>query len=125
MNTFNGTDLAGRKIMVREDREDRDVKQYNRENGIETPPVPRCVGHLLEAGSCPPARLEGAVGAHALLSGRQLLSWGQRECCGQLPIQRACCISKSRTETPGYAQEVCCLLWDTMVSQSDGACWVF
>ena len=44
MNTFNGTDLAGRKIMVREDREDRDVKQYNRENGIETPPVPRCVG---------------------------------------------------------------------------------
>ena len=30
MNTFNGTDLAGRKIMVREDREDRDVKQYNR-----------------------------------------------------------------------------------------------
>ena len=49
VNTFNGTDLAGRKIMVREDREDRDVKQYNRENGIETPPVPRCVGHLLEA----------------------------------------------------------------------------
>ena len=43
VNTFNGTDLAGRKIMVREDREDRDVKQYNRENGIETPPVPRCV----------------------------------------------------------------------------------
>eukprot|EP00891_Asterochloris_glomerata_P003571 jgi/Astpho2/3571/Aster-06479 len=40
VNTFNGTDLAGRKIMVREDREDRDVKQYNRENGIETPPVP-------------------------------------------------------------------------------------
>ena len=61
VNTFNGTDLAGRKIMVREDREDRDVKQYNRENGIETPPVPRCVGQLLEAGSCPPARLEGAV----------------------------------------------------------------
>ena len=30
VNTFNGTDLAGRKIMVREDREDRDVKQYNR-----------------------------------------------------------------------------------------------
>ena len=55
VNTFNGTDLAGRKIMVREDREDRDVKQYNRENGIETPPVPRCVAHWLEAGSCPPA----------------------------------------------------------------------
>ena len=30
VNTFNGSDLAGRKIMVREDREDRDVKQYNR-----------------------------------------------------------------------------------------------
>lgn len=41
VNTFNGTDLAGRKIMVREDREDRDVKQYNRDNGIEDqgPPV--------------------------------------------------------------------------------------
>ncbi|KAL3157351.1 hypothetical protein ABBQ32_011834 [Trebouxia sp. C0010 RCD-2024] len=37
VNTFNGTDLAGRKIMVREDREDRDVKQYNRDNGIDVP----------------------------------------------------------------------------------------
>ena len=31
---FNGTDLAGRKILVREDREDRDVKQYNKDNNI-------------------------------------------------------------------------------------------
>ena len=30
MNTFNGEEIAGRKILVREDREDRDVKQYNR-----------------------------------------------------------------------------------------------
>lgn len=35
VTNFNGTELAGRKILVREDREDRDVKQYNRENGIE------------------------------------------------------------------------------------------
>lgn len=34
VNTFNGTDLAGRKIMVREDREDRDVKQYNRQAAL-------------------------------------------------------------------------------------------
>ena len=37
VQTFNGTELAGRKILVREDREDRDVKQYNKDNGIETP----------------------------------------------------------------------------------------
>lgn len=30
VNTFNGEEIAGRKILVREDREDRDVKQYNR-----------------------------------------------------------------------------------------------
>lgn len=35
--SLNGTELAWRKILVREDREDRDVKQYNKENGIETP----------------------------------------------------------------------------------------
>ena len=37
VQTFNGTELAGRKILVREDREDRDVKQYNKDNNIETP----------------------------------------------------------------------------------------
>ena len=37
VQTFNGTELAGRKILVREDREDRDVKQYNKDNGIEPP----------------------------------------------------------------------------------------
>ena len=37
MNAFNGEEMAGRKILVREDREDRDVKQYNKENGIERP----------------------------------------------------------------------------------------
>ncbi|EFN53373.1 hypothetical protein CHLNCDRAFT_32263 [Chlorella variabilis] len=35
INTLNGVELGGRTILVREDREDRDVKQ---ENGI-TPPV--------------------------------------------------------------------------------------
>lgn len=37
VNAFNGEEMAGRKIVVREDREDRDVKQYNKENGIERP----------------------------------------------------------------------------------------
>ncbi len=37
VNAFNGEEIAGRKILVREDREDRDVKQYNKENGIERP----------------------------------------------------------------------------------------
>ncbi|KAK9822639.1 hypothetical protein WJX81_002257 [Elliptochloris bilobata] len=37
VNKYNGQELAGRKMLVREDREDRDVKQYNRENGIERP----------------------------------------------------------------------------------------
>ena len=41
MNTFNGEEVAGRKILVREDREDRDVKQYNKENGIERPDTAR------------------------------------------------------------------------------------
>jgi hypothetical protein len=29
VQTLNGSDLGGRKVMVREDREDRDVKGYN------------------------------------------------------------------------------------------------
>ena len=37
VNAFNGEEIAGRKILVREDREDRDVKQFNKENGIERP----------------------------------------------------------------------------------------
>lgn len=37
VNTFNGEEIAGRKILVREDREDRDVKQYNKDHGIERP----------------------------------------------------------------------------------------
>ncbi|KAL6774212.1 GBP1 [Auxenochlorella protothecoides x Auxenochlorella symbiontica] len=40
ISTLNGTDLGGRTILVREDREDRDVKQYNAENGIEAPAAP-------------------------------------------------------------------------------------
>lgn len=35
VESLNGTDLGGRAILVREDREDKDVKNYNRENGIE------------------------------------------------------------------------------------------
>ena len=35
VETLNGTELGGRKMLVREDREDRDVKQYNRDNGLE------------------------------------------------------------------------------------------
>jgi hypothetical protein len=31
---MNGVELGGRVMLVREDREDRDVKQYNEENGI-------------------------------------------------------------------------------------------
>ncbi len=30
VETLNGVDLGGRKILVREDREDKDVKNYNR-----------------------------------------------------------------------------------------------
>lgn len=37
VNTLNGIELHGRKMMVREDREDRDVKQYNQENGLRSP----------------------------------------------------------------------------------------
>lgn len=44
VESFNGTELAGRKILVREDREDRDVKNYNRENGIEREAPPRSAG---------------------------------------------------------------------------------
>jgi RNA recognition motif-containing protein len=41
VNTLNGTDLGGRRIAVREDREDRDVKQFvegeGGENGSRPP----------------------------------------------------------------------------------------
>lgn len=56
INTLNGTDLGGRNILVREDREDRDVKQYNEENGITPPARP-------PAAARPPA--EGAEGEQA------------------------------------------------------------
>lgn len=36
VNTLNGTDLGGRNMLVREDREDRDVKAFNRENGARS-----------------------------------------------------------------------------------------
>jgi RNA recognition motif-containing protein len=39
INAMNGTDLGGRTILVREDREDRDVKLYNEENGIKPQPA--------------------------------------------------------------------------------------
>ena len=42
VETLNGTDLGGRKILVREDREDKDVKNYN-----------RCACLLLEVLACP------------------------------------------------------------------------
>lgn len=35
INELNGIELGGRTIIVREDREDRDVKVFNQENGIE------------------------------------------------------------------------------------------
>jgi hypothetical protein len=70
VNTFNGTELAGRKILVREDREDRDVKQFNRENGIEgTPPPPRPqrtrAGGAKRPGGRPPREQDGAEPAAA------------------------------------------------------------
>jgi len=40
VNELNGMEVAGRKILVREDREDRDVKQYNKDNGIAPPARP-------------------------------------------------------------------------------------
>lgn len=40
VETLNGTDLGGRKILVREDREDKDVKNYNR-CAREPPETPR------------------------------------------------------------------------------------
>ena len=40
INTNNGVDLGGRRILVREDREDRDVKQQTGEEGIPRPPRP-------------------------------------------------------------------------------------
>ncbi len=43
VETLNGTDLGGRKILVREDREDKDVKNYNR----CAYPSPRPHAHLL------------------------------------------------------------------------------
>jgi len=40
VNTLNGVDLGGRRISVREDREDRDVKQYAAEDGAAAAPRP-------------------------------------------------------------------------------------
>jgi hypothetical protein len=34
VNKLNGAELNGRDMLVREDREDRDVKAYNRDNGV-------------------------------------------------------------------------------------------
>ena len=61
VNAFNGEEMAGRKILVREDREDRDVKQYNKENGIERPNTrrPKRGGRGGGGGGAPRASREG------------------------------------------------------------------
>ncbi len=38
INTLNGCEMDGRNIMVREDREDRDVKTYQEGGGFAPPP---------------------------------------------------------------------------------------
>ena len=62
MNAFNGEEMAGRKILVREDREDRDVKQYNKENGIERPNMrrPKRGGRGGGGGGAPRAGRDGS-----------------------------------------------------------------
>ena len=45
VETLNGTDLGGRKILVREDREDKDVKNYNRCACLSPPTARSCAVH--------------------------------------------------------------------------------
>ncbi|KAF6255147.1 G-strand telomere binding protein 1 [Scenedesmus sp. NREL 46B-D3] len=61
VNTLNGTDLGGRRIAVREDREDRDVKQFvEGEEGAAAAPRARSTrGRGRGRGRGPRAPIEG------------------------------------------------------------------
>jgi hypothetical protein len=61
VNTLNGTELGGRRIAVREDREDRDVKQFvEGEEGAAAAPRPRSTrGRGRGRGRGPRAPIEG------------------------------------------------------------------
>lgn len=75
MNTLNGTDLGGRRISVREDREDRDVKQFiEGEEGAAAPPRRSTRGRGRGRGRGPRAPVEGEpsgfqVGTAAVAAG--------------------------------------------------------
>ena len=71
VNTLNGADLHGRKMMVREDREDRDVKQYNQENGLRSPKARGRGRGPRGGGASRPRNAEGAE-AEAVSSGLQV-----------------------------------------------------
>jgi hypothetical protein len=61
VNSLNGTELGGRRIAVREDREDRDVKQFvEGEEGAAAAPRPRSTrGRGRGRGRGPRAPIEG------------------------------------------------------------------
>jgi RNA recognition motif-containing protein len=74
VNDLNGTDLGGRRIAVREDREDRDVKQYiegeGGENGTRPPRRGRGRGRGRGRSERPPIEGEPSgfqVGSHSCL----------------------------------------------------------
>mmetsp|Transcript_31852 Transcript_31852/g.75635 ORF Transcript_31852/g.75635 Transcript_31852/m.75635 type:complete len:171 (+) Transcript_31852:411-923(+) len=79
VNELNGVELSGRKMLVREDREDRDVKQYNRENGIPNSrsrrggPPPRAQGRGTRA---PPPAEGKSSGLQVVVHG---LPWSYKD----------------------------------------------
>ncbi|KAK2077604.1 hypothetical protein QBZ16_004449 [Prototheca wickerhamii] len=78
ISTLNGSELGGRNIMVREDREDRDVKQYNAENGIAPPPQAPRAPRAAAAAAAAPAEgaAAGAPAPEPVSSGLQIVVHG-------------------------------------------------
>lgn len=96
INTLNGTELGGRTILVREDREDRDVKQYNEQVLWQYCTVvlygATGVQHsTISDAALPPLRpLRSAVGPAAPLFSSGLLQYGLLRRF-EWPARWACC----------------------------------
>eukprot|EP00955_Chlamydomonas_euryale_P032909 345485-Chlamydomonas_euryale.AAC.1 len=59
INAQNGVDLGGRRMLVREDREDRDVKAATGEEGAAPPPPPAAAPRRVRRERGPPVDRSG------------------------------------------------------------------
>lgn len=111
VSSLNGSELGGRKIMVREDREDRDVKQFNKENGHKPSSRGGFGGRGRGRGRGAPPAVEGAEEPAAESSGLQIVVQGipwkytwkdLKALFEEFPVDRADVVKGSDGRSRGY-----------------------